>query len=226
MTILRVPGRWMKTIAAGLLVLSVGVGTISTPAGAASPASLTIRFYNSSGVSDADMQSARDAAESILRDTRLNVIFRHCGRSVAPGEAVDPCAEPLKPSEVVVRIINAPAFSSTLHPEAYGLAYVVPETNRGWLATVFSDRIGRAAARLHVEPGTLLGLVAAHEIGHLLLGSNYHGEGGVMRPDLSDASLTRRDEDWRFSLREAEQLNRALESIAGGAAAPAPPINF
>ena len=43
---------------------------------------------------------------------------------------------------MVVRIIDAPAFNATLHHDAYGLPYVVPDTNRGWLATVFSDRIG------------------------------------------------------------------------------------
>ena len=47
---------------------------------------------------------------------------------------------------------------------------MVEETNRGWLATVFSDRIDQAAARLGVGADTLLGLVMAHEIGHLLLG--------------------------------------------------------
>ena len=85
-------------------------------------------------------------------------MFRHCGPAVVPDRAADACHESLTPSEVVVRVINAPAFNATLHPDAYGVTYVVRETNRGWLATVFSDRIGRAADAVGVEPGTLLGL--------------------------------------------------------------------
>ena len=136
--------------------------------------------------------------------------FRNCGaHPVAPGEPVDRCDEPLKASEVVLRIIDAPTFSLTLHPDAFGVAYVVEETNRGWLATVFSDRIGTAAARLGVDPGAIAGLVAAHEVGHLLLGSGYHGESGVMRASLPDTLLVRKAEPWRFSTLEAARMQHA-----------------
>ena len=90
---------------------------------------------------------------------------------------------------MVVRIIDAPADNPTLHPEACGVAYVLKETDRGWLATAFSDRIADAATRVGVDAGTLLGLVIAHELGHLLLGSGYHGWTGVMRADWPDELL-------------------------------------
>ena len=113
----------------------------------------------------------------------------------------------LKPSEVVVRVIDAPAFNTTLHPDAYGVTYVVRETNRGWLATVFSDRIDQAASRVGVEPGTLLGRVMAHEVGHLLLGSGYHGEAGLMRAEWPDALLARNGE--RVALLDARSRQDA-----------------
>jgi len=195
--------------------MTLGVRAAAAPAVQALPIALTIRFYNTSGIPSQNLQAGRLATESILRDTGLEVVVRHCGRSVVPGEPVDACDKPLKPSELVVRIISAPAFNTTLHPDAYGLAYVVPDTNRGWLATVFSDRIDRAATRLGVDTGTLLGLVAAHEVGHLLLGSTYHAEGGLMRADWSDALLARESQGWRFSMGEAARIHRVLESIAG-----------
>jgi len=216
----------MKAIAACVVMTVVTGMTLTARQSAAPQVALTIRLYNTSGIPSAELLAARRAADSILRDTGLNVIFRHCGRPVSPGDAVDACDEPLKPSELVVRIIDAPAFSTTLHPDAYGLAYVVPETNRGWLATVFADRIARAASRVGVEPGTLLGLVAAHEVGHLLLGTSYHGEGGVMRADWPDALLARGHEDWRFSIPEATRIHRVLESIVSGIPARTAPSNF
>jgi hypothetical protein len=216
----------MKAIAACVVMAAMmGMTLAARPAGEPQIA-LTIRLYNTSGIPSSSLVSARHAADAILRDTGLNVIFRHCGRPVSPADANDACDEPLKPSELVVRIIDAPAFSTTLHPDAYGLAYVVPETNRGWLATVFSDRIDRVATRLDVDPGTLLGLVAAHEVGHLLLGSTYHAEGGLMRADWSDALLAREAREWRFSMGEAARIHRVIASLVGGAIAEPVQSNF
>jgi hypothetical protein len=143
----------------------------------------------------------------------MDVTFRLCGRADPLSGVIDPCDDTLKSFEVVVRVIDAPLVSTTLHPEAYGLTYVVEDTNRGWLATVFSDRIANAASRVGVESGTLLGRVLSHEVGHLLLGNGYHGEAGVMRAEWPDELLHRRNaEEWRFSMIEAAAIQRVLAS--------------
>jgi hypothetical protein len=185
---------------------------LAVRAGAESPVTLTIRLYNTSRIPTAELVTARRTADAILRDTGVNVVFRHCGQPVSPDDPVDLCDKPLKPSEVVVRVINAPAFNATLQPDAYGVTYIVRDTNRGWLATVFSDRVGEAATRVDVEPGLLLGGVMAHEIGHLLLGTGYHGDAGVMLAEWPDALLTRATE-WRFSMIETARMHEVLESI-------------
>jgi hypothetical protein len=183
--------------------LSIGVRAETSPA-------LTVRLYNTSGIAAPELAAATRTAESILRDTGIDVTFRQCGRQVSPADAVDACDDRLMPSEVVVRMINAPAFHTTLSPDAYGVAYVVQETNRGWLATVFGDRSDQAAARVGVEPGSLLGRVMAHEVGHLLLGAGYHGDAGLMRAHWPDALLGHAGEEWRFSVLEAARLHDVL----------------
>ena len=181
---------------------------------------LTVRLYNTSGIPTGQLLAARRSATAILVDAGIEVAFRHCGTPV-PGEPADPCTETVKPAEIVVRIIDAPRFNLLLRPEALGVAHVVARTNRGWLATVFADRTARAAARVDIEPGTLLGRVMAHEVGHLLLGDGYHGNAGLMRAEWPDARLNRTD-DWRFSLGEAARIHRALKSMAGIPAATSP----
>jgi hypothetical protein len=195
----------MRAIA--LHALIAGLVAVMLPAGtrAESPVGLTVRLYNTSGIPAPELLAARRTAESILRDISPDVVFRHCG----------PCDESLKPTEVVVRVLNAPVFNTTLHPDAYGVTYVVKETNRGWLATVFSDRIGAAASRIGVDRGALLGLVMAHEVGHLLLGTGYHGDTGVMVAEWPDALVARQGDAWRFSMFEAAAMRRVLASIAG-----------
>ena len=198
-------------VTAGLIAVMLSAG-----ARAESPVALTVRLYNTAGIPDAAMVAARRAAESILRDIWPDVAFRYCGSRVSAKRPIDPCDDSLKPSEVVVRVINAPAFNTTLQPDAFGVTYVVKETNRGWLATVFPDRIDQAASRVGMDRGTLLGLVIAHEVGHLLLGTSYHGATGLMVAEWPDALLAARKGDaWRFSAFEAAAMRHVLASIAG-----------
>jgi hypothetical protein len=196
-------------VAVVLLAIST-VAIASIGAGTPEPhVALTVRVYDAAGIPAEELVSARHAAEAILADTGMDVTFRHCGRPVIAEYGDDACAESLKPAEVVVRVIDAPAFNLALRPETYGLAYVVKETNRGWLATAFSDRVNEAAARVGADPGTLLGRVMAHEIGHLLLGTSYHGDAGVMRAYWPDAVLNHVGEQWRFSRLEAARMQQA-----------------
>ena len=170
---------------------------------------LTVRLYNTSGIPAPELLAARRAIDATFQDTGLDLILRHCGRPVFPQDAVDPCSESLKPLEMVVRIIDAPSDDPTTQPEACGVAYVLRETDRGWLATAFSDRVASAATRVGVDAGTLLGLVIAHELGHLLLGSGYHGWTGVMRADWPKELLDHNGEPRRFSTLEAARMRQA-----------------
>lgn len=192
--------------AAAMLALVCGA-----EANAGAAANLTIRLYNPGNVPASQLSAARTAAETILRAAGLTARFRGCGRAGGPQRATDDCHERLGRGELVVRILESPAFSTTLPADAFGVAYVVKQSDRGWLATVFSDRISAAAARARVNPGTLLGFVMAHEVGHLLLGVDYHGESGIMRADWPDAVLGHRDQ-WQFSKNEAARIRQAVSA--------------
>jgi hypothetical protein len=191
-------------ISASLVAMAMSVRMAAEP-----QVALAVRLYNGSGAPAEELFAARRAIESTFHDAGLDVIVRHCGRQL-PERSIDPCSEPLEPLEVVVRIIDAPHFNPTLHPDACGMAYVLREIDRGWLATAFFDRISSASARVGVDAGTLLGLVIAHELGHLMLGSGYHGGAGVMRAEWEEEQLLTHNPDaWRFSTLEAARLRRA-----------------
>ena len=206
MPVIRFRGFAMRRIVVRVLTAAL-LMTTGGGVAAESPVTLIVRLYNTAGIPPDELAAARHTADAILRDPGLEVTFRQCG------SATDSCDQPLARSEVVVRIIDAPPFNATLEPDAFGLTYIVKSTNRGWLATVFADRIGSAATRVGVEPSTLLGRVMAHEIGHLLLGIDYHGSAGVMRAEWSNETLNHRGEDWRFSMAEAEQMQRIIASL-------------
>ena len=195
-----------------LVGFALAATTGSSLVDAQSTAPLIVRLYNTAQLPPSDIVAARDEAEVILRGAGLQAIFRGCGRGAAADGVIDACSETLEPSEVVVRIIDAPAFSTTLDPDAYGITYIVDDVNRGWLATVFADRIRAAAVRVDIDSGILVGRVMAHEIGHLLLGRDYHGPLGVMQAQWTDAMLTRPGDEWRFTMPESARL-RQIRSL-------------
>ena len=192
----------------GCVVVLLGWGTALR---GESPIALTVRIYNAAGLPSPLVVAAREAAEPILRDVGLQVAFRYCGvRFADVNTVVDRCDEALKPGEVIVRIIDTPPPSPTLNPLAYGISYIARHTDTGWLATVFADRVVSAASRVGLEQRTFLGLVLAHEVGHLLLGES-HADVGLMRAQWPDAELNRAAAAWRFTPDEAATLQARIQ---------------
>jgi hypothetical protein len=86
---------------------------------------------------------------------------------------------------------------------------VEPEIG-GTLATVFTDRIAWLAALSRAKYTDLLGRAVAHEIGHLLIGTNEHSASGLMRAIWTAAELTRNDrDDWLFTTDDRARLHRS-----------------
>jgi hypothetical protein len=87
------------------------------------------------------------------------------------------------------------------------------------LATVYVDRVEWLASQAQCDgatiPGctaaTVLGLAVAHELAHLLLGTNAHGATGLMRAAWSRSELQRNDPaDWILTTGESHAMIRAL----------------
>jgi len=186
---------------------------MTATAGGQTVPDLTVRLYNASHASAGNVRKAASVAAPILREAGIDVAFRLCGR-LRQGSQPDPCAEPLGATEVVVRVIPAPWQDTIVGDTAFGVAYVVKSSNRGWLATVYADRVAAAASRVTLDASKLLGRVMAHEVGHLLLGTDYHSHTGLMRAHWPDALLSQGPAEWRFSGPEPEAMQRALAGEA------------
>lgn len=173
-----------------------------------SAALLTVRLYNRFGLPPRDLDTARDTATSLLENAGISVHWRECESSSMPG---DSCSDVLAPYEISIRVVAAPpAFASG---DVLGYSYVDAASRRGTLATVFPDRVIAIAPELRMAPATLLGRAMAHEVGHLLLGSNAHAAAGLMRAHWSVEPRHRAtDVDWQFSRDEAAHMQAALDA--------------
>lgn len=167
---------------------------------------LSVRVLNLVSAADEDISGAYGVTRSVYRAAGIDLTWMRC-------EARERrCDGPLRPSEVWLRIVPGSATRNPrLPPLALGFANVDPSLKTGVVATVYADQVARLAQEAAVRFEDLLGLVVAHELGHLLLGSLTHEPMGLMRARWSAAEL--RSEhlvQWRFSDLEAAHLRAGL----------------
>ena len=203
----------------GVLVAIVGVllasGFSSGPVEASAVTvpdrpSVVIRTYTQQE-SAGNIHAARRTARGILQGAGIHVAWLECGLPAAATAALDACTQPLQSNELVVRIVSAGTLDSRPHVDALGFAFVDTDAGGGWLATVYADRVALMAKGAGVDTAALMGRTIAHEIGHLLLGTNQHASHGLMRALWSDADLRRnRATQWLFGGKEGEVMRRGI----------------
>jgi hypothetical protein len=179
--------------------------------------SLSIRIYDNAGVLSANRARAAKRAGDILARADLAIDWRDCpaGGVLARGA----CAAPPAPGELSLRLVHSP--KSDPNPHALGNALIDTATGSGTLATVYVDRVTKLALQGKLDAWSMVGAVMAHEIGHLLLGTNSHSESGLMREIWSLRDLTRnRPDDWLFSRAQREELRNWRALLRGIAPAP------
>jgi hypothetical protein len=200
-------------VAAIVIVASLSSDAAATPAVIVSgDASIVVRTYTQAG-SATDMAAARHTASDILGRAGIRVAWLECG---APGDgstAAPACNEPLRSNELVVRIVPAGSADSQPRAGSLGFAFIDPDAGGGWLATVYADRVATMAQAAGADRAELLGRAMAHEIGHLLIGSNAHARHGLMRASWSGADLRRnRATEWLFGGSEREVMRKRIAS--------------
>lgn len=165
--------------------------------------SLSVRVYDNAGVLAAGRARAIKRAGEILGRADLSIDWRDCpaGGVLARGA----CGNPPESGELAIRLVRSP--KNDTNPRALGSALIDKTTGRGTLATVYIDRVTRMAQQGRHDQWAMMGGVMAHEIGHLLLGTNSHTPTGLMREIWTVNDLTRnRPEDWLFSSTQLEEL--------------------
>jgi hypothetical protein len=141
---------------------------------------ITILVYNDAQVSQSALDQARQQAALIFYQAGIEIAWVDCS-----AQHISVCHQLLGPTQFVLRIVpNGQASSDTV----FGLSFLGSNGN-GKYSDVFYQRIEEISRNSGVNPTRLLGAVAAHEIGHLLLGSGAHSSFGVMSPRWSVEEL-------------------------------------
>jgi hypothetical protein len=171
------PLRRSIPITAGLLVVLGFACADASSARAADPSpTIRARITNYTEATPATISRAEREAGRILGEAGLNVVWIDCPLGRSAVIATDPCQQPLEPTDIVLRVLPEHARGG-VQDGAFGFA-VLPV-----LASVYYEHAVRLARfdGAEFETPIILGFVMAHEVGHLLLGSNSHSDTGIMQ---------------------------------------------
>ena len=146
-----------------------------------------------------------------LRETedRASLIFRKAGVEVdwadCPLNNEDPslypgCPELAGATQLFLRIFEKAATKVAIGGEAFVAARI---------ANIFWNRVEEQAQGLHVAAPRFLAHTVAHELGHLLLGSNSHSPVGIMIARWDAPTVTRIYQDGLYFNRQQSELIRS-----------------
>jgi hypothetical protein len=173
---------------------------------------LVVRTYGASGISEAGWQATVRSAATILGRAGIRVEWVHCSafRAGEPDSGPSRCTMPYERNEVALRLASRP----TMGPRdqvLLGDSLIDASMHSGTLATIYLEHVERLAAQAHVGTGTVMARAMAHELGHLVLGTNTHSNHGLMRPVWTPEEVSRdRASDWRIPPDDGERMRQVL----------------
>ena len=119
------------------------------------------------------------------------------------------------PTRLGVRIMHRSARSTS---EVFGVAFLSAE-GTGCYSDVFFDEAMNLHADWNVSLPEILGGVMAHELGHLLLGSNSHSRAGIMRAHWQGEELNLLSRgNLRFTSEQGEHMRGKLSRVRSAVA--------
>jgi hypothetical protein len=149
------------------------------------------------------LQQAGSEAIRIFREAGIDLRWVNC----SDRSARDECQTVSNRDKLIVNVI---AKAKSASESVYGDAFLAKDGN-GRYADIFFDRIDQTHREDGINEARLLGAVAAHEIGHLLLGFGAHSWLGIMAPKWSGEHI--RQLEMGRLLFAPQQANRMQERI-------------
>src|SRR5215472_9364215 len=168
-------GRLLLRVNLSLVALSLLWTFLKSASATESAATTTVLVYNNAHVSPGILSAAEREAGRILDAAGVGMIWVECPTGSATAGAVRPCSATLKSTDIMLRVLPPPAQRSLR-----GFGFAISSN----LASVYYDDAVRLAVEeeyVEFDARIILGCVIAHELGHLLLGSNSHSSAGIMQ---------------------------------------------
>jgi len=173
----------------------------------APPPSVTVGLYDDAQLSSQVLVEAKDEVTRVYRKAGVAISWIDCKSSQMDTDRDLRCQTPPSAIHINLRIVP---HTSKFNDDVFGVAFLDAQ-GTGAYSDVFYDSVEKLDSDWHVGLARVLGHVMAHELGHLLLGSNAHSDRGIMCPswhagELHLASMGA----LLFSMEQAQQMRARL----------------
>jgi hypothetical protein len=152
---------------------------------AANSSPVTVSIHNDAAIPTGILLQAETEASHVFQHAGFEIRWLNCPLPAAGPVAPAQCEAADFPLHLQLRVAK---HSLNLNEFTMGVSYLSAD-GIGCYADLFYDR----AERLHEISGaslaSILGHAIAHELGHLLLGTNSHSPAGIMRARWQPADL-------------------------------------
>ncbi len=200
-----------RVLAFLLLVIADTPSFAQTPA--LEPLAITFRIYNYARVGEQELAEAKREAARLLAEIGVVAAWRDCPLTEAESAANRSCENALGARDVVLRILpQEMAARFGLSPKTCGFA-MQPEDEQSLLyGNVFYQCVEEVKkVNPQYRRAWVLALLLTHEAGHLLLGTNAHTRGGIMRANWKARDLEAAAQgDTHFSLTQAAKVRQRM----------------
>jgi len=175
---------------------------------------MTLRIYNYAHFHPAVLAGSEQVTAMIFRRVGVDVTWMDCSLYVPPLAKTPVCQDSMAPAEFAVRIVDRSWPQRTVvHFEGTGLALPCARNLTGCYLYIFYEPIAQWAEDEDISASAILGHAIAHEVGHLLLGSNSHSRTGIMRERWSQVDLTAMAHNpLRFSPDQCRRIQATLRT--------------
>ena len=166
--------------------LKMAVATNGTPgmrqAEAPKPESkIQVFVYNYDGVSSQTLAQAERTANRIYLYAGIKIQWLDCPLASKDADQFPDCQVVPGPTRLALRILSQSMADRVRQTDgSFGFAMIPEDGSFAIMANVFSHDAEQLADRNGMRRGAMLGHLAAHELGHLLLGAGSHSSRGIM----------------------------------------------
>jgi hypothetical protein len=167
---------------------------------------MNVALCNLGNVSDSTIAAAKAETELVYSSAGVRIVWRVCDDFPAPSAQ-------LHNPWLIIRLLNTkpPRKVGAASLDVMGKAFVGDSTG-GTMADAYDQAIQSFSEEHAIDRGVLLGLVIAHEIGHLLLGPG-HTPDGVMQAAWGEKQTDAFRRRWlKFGRESAQRIRLALQA--------------